>query len=195
VRTRRFEYAKHIWHGWNDARLVNSLRRFCKKHDALLVVKSRIKTPIPTYLQRAADVVVFDDSYYPASILQVLSVASLCVSFCSGAVIEAAASSVPHLALTFSEEDYFKNSGNAKEQIMFREFYKLDEGTLFQFARVSKAIPIPTAIDALPELALDDFALDPSARLQYLRRYAGGDDGRSSARLLEQVAAVRADRR
>lgn len=187
VLRRRFEYAGHVWRGWNDAKLVASLRTFCDRHHAVLIVKSRLKTPVPDYLREAADITLNDESYYPASILKALRIADLCISFCSGAVVEAVACGVPHVCLTFSLDDYSRGAGNTDELTVNRHFYDLSEGGLFNFKGASTAMSIPEAIVSLREMSLTDFVLDDAARAQYVARYCGPDDDHSSGRLLDAV--------
>lgn len=188
LRSGRFEHATDVLHGWSDARVVASLRKFCDRHGAALVVKSRRKTPVPGYLEAAADVTLYDESYYPASILQVLCIASLCVSFLSAAGIEAVASGVPHLCLTYSLERYAQGAGIDEQMTLNRLFYDLSEGGLFRFKGASTAMPIPAAIESLADMSLSDFALDCTSRAQYVSRFCGPDDGASSARVLDTVA-------
>ena len=72
----KLRYWPHVAHDWNDRRLVEAVREFCDANDALLVVKSRLKDPVPRYTEGLADLVLYDPSYYPATILELLSVAS-----------------------------------------------------------------------------------------------------------------------
>ena len=76
--------------GWNYASLVDAIKKFCKRNDAFLVVKGRMKDPIRTELSDAADLVLYDENQYPSTVFELLSVARLCVHFYSAAVLEAA---------------------------------------------------------------------------------------------------------
>lgn len=89
---RRPQYRAHVEHGWNDRNVVGAVRAFCDANGAALIVKARDKEhgiglgrylwpQIPGYLERAADrPVVYDEgSHYPATILELMSIASLCI--------------------------------------------------------------------------------------------------------------------
>ena len=96
---RRFEFWPDVLRGQTDARVVQALRAFCDRNGAYLLVKSRQKTPIPAYTEALADKCMYDECYYPATILEALSIASLSVGYYTGTVLEAIPLGVPHLCL------------------------------------------------------------------------------------------------
>ena len=104
VRRGRFEYWPHVWHGWNDLNVVKAIRRFCDRNGAYLLVKSRRKTPVPGYTGALADQCIYDESFYPATVLEALSIASLSVSYYSNSVFESVSLGVPHLCVTYTAE-------------------------------------------------------------------------------------------
>ena len=184
---RRHEYWPHILQSWNDRSVVLAIRRFCDRNGAYLLVKSRRKTPIPGYLEAVADQCLYDDSVYPATVLESLAIASLSISYYSGAVLESVALGVPHVCLAFSGNDYFGSAGVPPD---FPRLYTTEEGSVFQFRGVSTALTIPDAIRGLPERGLDDFRIDAAARAAYVRTYLGFDDRDASGRLLDAVTAA-----
>jgi hypothetical protein len=182
---RQFRYWRRALSDASDEDVVRALRAFCDREGAFLLVKSRRKTPIPRYTRAAADLCLVDESYYPATILEVMSIASLCVSFYSSAVHEAAAMSVPNLCITFTPEDYLGE--DRADYILFDRFYTRAEGSMFQFAGVSETATPAEAIATLKTRPLSGFTVDPVARQAYLRKFLGDDDGRGAARVLEVV--------
>ena len=180
---RRFHYWPQVRHGWHDAAVARAIRAFCDRNGAYLLVKSRAKIPIPLYLEAVADQCLYDESYYPATVLEALSIANLCISFYSTIVMEAIALGVPHLCVTFSGEDY--TDGNPQASADFKLFYHTQEGGFFRFRGASTPMAIPEVITTLPEKRLADFALDPEARAVYVRKFLGDDDGQSSGRVVE----------
>jgi hypothetical protein len=182
---RRFEYWPHVRHGWNDSNVVKAIRRFCDRNGAYLLVKSRRKTPIPSYLERVADRCLYDESLYPPTVLEALSIADLSISYFSGAVLESVGLGVPHLCLTFEAADYL---GDHVEQYgYFSSYYTTDEGSVFQSRHVSTTMSIPEAIGALPTRSLADFRMDPDARRSYVMKYLGHDDRAGSARTVVAI--------
>lgn len=182
VAHRRFEYWPDVRHGWNDRSVVRALRRFCDRHGAYLLVKSRRKTPIPPYVEAVADRCVYDESFYPSTMLEALSIASLSVSYYSNSVFESAWMGVPHLCVTYTAEDY-----NGARANYFSRYYTRDEGGPFQFRGVSTAWTIAETIARLPSTTLADFSMDAAARSRYVEKFLTHDAGDSGARIVDAV--------
>ena len=183
IATRRFEYWRDVLSDRNDRRLVAALRAFCDANDALLIVKSRRKEGrVPRYTRSRADLVLYDPSHYPATILELLSVASLCVHFFSSAVYESVFLGVPSLCIAPSAEDMGLWRWS-------RGLYNLREGESYNVPGASYFMPLPEAFDALPRARFKDFPMDPTSRAHFVRKFLGFDDTRSSERVLDLVGA------
>ncbi len=187
VRRRRFEYIEHVRRGWSDAAVVGALRAFCNRNGAFLLVKSREKTPIPPYLHAAADKALYDEGYYPPTILEAMAIADVCVNYFSLSVLEAVSMGVPNLCITFDAHDYLGDEADMHKS--HDRFFITEEGGPFAFAGVSTTIGIGEALDRLPSLTLDSFRVDPEAREAYLRKYLGSVDG-AAARSFAAIAEV-----
>jgi hypothetical protein len=165
---------------WDDRAVCRAVRAFCDANGAHLVVKGRQKDPVPSYLLRMADLTLNDQGHYPPTILEVLSVAEVCIHFYSGTVFEAAACGVPGLSICPSLDDMVGSVTPWHEAIYARE-----EGSLFQFRGVTATLGIGETIETLPRMSLADFVVDPSAHSAYTRKFLGFDDARSAGRLLD----------
>ena len=187
ARRRQFKYWRAAWSGPTDRAVVAAVREFCDRNGAFLIVKSREKTPIPGYTAAAADKSIYDESYYPSTIIEALSIASLCINYYSSSVQEAAALGVPNLCVTFAAEDYVGDEPGILDY--FRRFFTPREGSMFQFAGVSVAVSIDAVIADLPSRRLDAFRVDPAARSEYVRTFLGWDDGRSGERLIDAIGS------
>lgn len=180
----RLEYWPHVENGWNDRRLVDGLRAFCEKNGAVLVMKSRLKDPVPGYARRLADRTFYDLSHYPPTILELLSVASLCVHAYSTAAFEAAYCRVPSLCLA-------PDAGDMGLPAFVHEFvHNGSLGGIYNWPGTAYCVPLREAFDGLHRWSLADFPLDAEARKRYVERFLGFDDGRSSARLLDVAEQV-----
>ncbi|MBI2173954.1 MAG: hypothetical protein HYU33_01995 [Candidatus Omnitrophica bacterium] len=185
---RRFDQWLWVWRGLNEARVVRALRTFCDRNQAYLIVKSRRKTRIPKEVAAVADRCLYDESYYPATILEVLSIANVCVNFYSAAVLEAAAWSVPSLCIRLPEVEYC--DGNEECRARLAHFFNDKEGESFQFQGVSSVVGIEEMVERFPKEKLASFRIDPQAQRAYLHRFAGGGDELSSARALQVLERV-----
>ena len=179
----KLRYWQHVIHDWNDRRLVAAVRAFCDANDALLVVKSRLKDPVPRHTTKLADLVLYDPSHYPATILELLSVASLCVHFFSSAVYESVFLGVPSLCLAPAADDM------GLSPVWSRALFHVNEGGSYNVPGASYFMTFPQAFDDLPRASLKNFPMDPMARARFVHTFLGFDDTRSSERVLDLIAA------
>lgn len=190
VAHREFGYLPAAWGRENDADIAQGIRAFCDKNGAFLLVKSREKTPIPDYLRAVADQCIYDEGFYPPTVVEALSIASLCISYYSGGVMEATALGVPHVCIAFRAEDYLGRSPKTSDAAYFKTFYTRSPGGLFEFPGVSRTMSAREAIAALPERTFDDFRIEPTAQRNYLQKFFGGSDGRSAARAIDAIQST-----
>ncbi len=169
---------------WTDVKMVKAVRAFCDRNGAHLIVKARLKRPTPIYTRALADTHLYDESLYPATILEVLSIASLCIGFYSTTVHEAAYLGIPYVCLRPADGDV---RGDRALQRVFLDRSK----SSFDFPGVSFVLEESEAIAQLPRKALGDFKMDPRARAAYVERFLGYDDGLSSRRVLAEFRRLR----
>ena len=174
-------YWPDVARGRNDRRIVEAMRAFCDASGARLVMKTRAKDPLPRYAERLADRVFYDRSHYPPTILELLSVAALCVHFYSTAVFEAAFASVPSLCLAPRAAELGPASFG------FEFIHNGEPGGIYNAPGVAYWRPLAEAFDGLAGWRLGDFPLDLTACRAYVERFLGWHDGRSSSRLLDLV--------
>ncbi len=177
-------YREHAARGLTDRGTVDAVRAFCDANGAALVVKERKKDRASRYLKGQADLVLGDEAYYPATILELLRISSLCLHFFSTVAYEAAYAGVPSLCVAPDLEDLGFPP-------MWREwFLNLDEGNSWNFPGVIYPITLEEVVQELPRRRIADFPLEPAARAQYVERFVGFDDGKSSDRVLDILQSL-----
>ena len=169
-----------ILRGQGYRELMESLRACCARTGAALVVKSREKNEDPPFVRDLADVFVYDERVYPYTSMELMAIASLCVHFDSGAVLEAAFAGVPSLSVAVSQAHL---SGHA----YFDELYGGRPGSMQNFSGVVWRMRPREAIEQLHRRSLGDFAIDPEARHRYVEKFQGFDDTHSSARVIDTI--------
>jgi hypothetical protein len=187
VTHREFAYVGAAWGRENDVDVARAIRRFCDRNGAFLLIKSREKTPIPDYLRAVADHCIYDEGFYPPTIVKALSIASLCISYYSLGILETTALGVPHLCIAFRGEDYLGRRAKTAERAFFDMFFNRRDGGLFEFAGVTQTMTAGETIAALAGRTLDDFAIDAGAQHHYLQKFFGCSDGQSAARAVGAV--------
>ncbi len=177
----KFGYLKDVWGRWNDPNVLRAVRRFCDNNEAYLLVKARLKEGVEKHVAAAADRIVYDESCYPATILKCLSISSLCIHFVSSTVTEAVSAGVPVLFISSRGAEMFNLESHfpaLRRQMLFR--YVDHPG-------ISHRLTVPEAIRSLPHKSLADFPLDPVQRSEYIEKFLGFSDGRSSSRVLDEM--------
>ena len=177
-------YARHVAHGWDDRGVTRAIRGFCDANGAVLLVKARPKDPVPAYLARAADRVLYEQTDYPATILELMSVASLCLHFFSTVAYEAAYAGVPSICVTADGDDL------GFPPIWREWFLSAEPGSSFNFPGVTYPLSVEQMVADFPRRRLTDFPLEPAARAHYLEKFVGSDDGKASDRLLDLAASL-----
>lgn len=179
------QWLPYVWNNWNDVSLVRQVRAFCDRHGALLVVKSRLKNPIPRHLRRVADRVFYDDGDYPATILELLSLSTLCIHYYSFTLAEAAALGVPSLCISPSATEWPKirvQKGAVRE---FRPWPAPD--SFYNFPGVVFGLGLGEAFRRLPELRLSDVTLSPDRRQAFVDTFLGCHDLDIAARVFADL--------
>jgi hypothetical protein len=161
--------------------LADSVRAFCRRHGASLVVKSREKNRDPRFVRTMADVLVErDDEVFPYTSIQLMAAADLCIHFQSGAVVEAAFCRVPSLSVKIPPP-------YEPDLPAYEETWGARPGSLQNWAGVVWSAGLAEAPALLAERQLHAWTVDPEARRAYVERYLGFDDTRSSERVLETI--------
>jgi hypothetical protein len=181
---RRPEYWPYVQADACDRRMVEAVRAFCDREGAALVMKTRAKDPIPGYARPLADRVIYDPSLYPATILELLSVAALCVHFYSTAVFEAVYAGVPSLCLAPEAADM------GLPDLLHDLVHNGKPGGIYNWPGAAHWQPLAEAFEGLARWRLGDFTMAREARREYVEHFLGFGDGRSSERLLD-LATVR----
>jgi hypothetical protein len=177
-------YAPHVTGGWDDRGVVKAVRAFCDANGAALVVKARPKDSVPSYLAGAAERVLYEQTDYPATILELMSVASLCLHFFSTVAYEATYAGVPSICVTADGDDL------GFPPIWREWFLSTALGSSFSFPGVTYPLSVEQMVADFPRRRLAEFPLEPAARAHYLEKFVGFDDGKASDRLLDLASSL-----
>lgn len=178
-------YQQYVDGGWSDRGVVRALRGFCDRNGAALIVKGRAKDPVPRYLARCADRVLNDEHDYPATILELLRISALCcINSFSTVTYEAAYAGVPSVCIAPSGDDL------GFWPIWREWFLNTDAGGSFNFPGVVWPLALREFVEDFGARRIDDFPLDAAARAQYVEKFIGFDDGKSSDRVLDAVQSL-----
>ncbi|MDD5738613.1 MAG: hypothetical protein PHY72_01645 [Candidatus Pacebacteria bacterium] len=183
-KTNKNRFVLQIKNRENDRQLVGSIREFCDKNNAFLLVKSRVKDPVRKYLAKMADKVLYDESFYPTTIMECLAVSDICLSFYSTVAMESACSGVPHICVAPAKEDWRDLQSPYFETI----FEKM--GDFFNFPGVSWKLSIPQAIKKLEGASFLDFILNENQLEKYHQKFIGDLSGNYAANVVDEIESL-----
>lgn len=170
----------HIGH------ITTALRKFCDRNNAYLIVKYRNRDYKFLPEMQIADKVIFDEAYYPHTILELMSIANLSISYHSAGVRESIAAGVPHLV--------FDVAGVADqtawgEKIPFGRQQSQPEG-LWNYEGAVYLMNTEQILHKLPQLSIQNFQLDQKAQLEYYGKYLGIFKSYNSDNFIEAIQTL-----
>jgi len=177
LRTKEISKLKYIFGHANDKAVVKGIRNFCDEHGACLVTKLRHSRKATPYVKRYSDVIIGEDGYHPHTALELFSIADLTLGFYSTGSIEAIAAGSPYM--------------NIDIPLYPKEFYCGKLITTFVYSNdypgVISSMGAADVADNFYKHSIDEFKFDADKRRQYLQKYTGPTDGKSSERLMVAV--------
>jgi hypothetical protein len=142
--------------------VMQALHTFARRNGAHLIGKYRHRDVTLPSEQQAVDTVVYDEIYYPHTIVEVMHIADISFSYYSWGVREAVAGGSPHVMLHIPgmiSEWHLKTFASP--------------GGFFNMPDVVRVLDINTTIQQLPHMKLGDFQMSRSVYDDYYRTYIG----------------------
>ncbi|MEM9773552.1 MAG: hypothetical protein AAF902_03150 [Chloroflexota bacterium] len=189
------QYIPWITRGWHDDRLNHSIRAFCDANNGWLVAKGRLKDPVRPSLQKISDQFIYDDEDYPATILQLMSIASVCIHFYSTAALELAYLGVPGICIDRPSPVF----PNQEWPPLFHQLWRLNQpNTAYNWPGVNSWLSLPDAFTQLASLKLAQIPIDHLEQTKYIQTYidqeyqlSNSSGNQSSAkRILDSVTTL-----
>lgn len=167
--------------------IIQAIRKFCDRNNALLIIKHRYRDRPTEWEIKCADLVIGDENFYPHTIFEVLSIASLAFGYFSYAVREAVVSHVPYVAMDAGGVvDIPIYSGNRSS--ILRRWSQ--PGGFFNYKGVVSIMSAKHLVEDLPKLELCRFTQNPDAAKAYSEKYLG-IPGRSNSDLcLDEIESL-----
>jgi hypothetical protein len=167
----------------DDRDVTRAIRQFADRNGAFFVVKGRLKNKVPKYLARAADKVVFDESYYPYTIMELLFVSDLCIHFYSDAIKECVAAGTPSICL---------GPTNSKDWECYARRFFLEEfspisPSYYNFGSVSYNESVDSFAESFGRRSFEDYLMKPAEKTEFMKRFLGFDDLDSCSRVYDDV--------
>ncbi len=181
----KLNYLPEFFKNNNEKNVISAVRRFCDKNNAILLVKGRLKSKIPTSVKNSADHTLYDESFYPSTILEAASISDLCISYYSNSVLSVLRTETPQIFVDFKLEDfYLKDEIKEKKRFNFKVNYP-DSPMNFDGATFKTSIP--DLIKKFPNSKLDSFKLENTIKKNYLEKFLKDNSLDSSKRVIKII--------
>ncbi|MCK4791560.1 MAG: CDP-glycerol glycerophosphotransferase family protein [Desulfobacteraceae bacterium] len=180
---RKLLYIPQVFNSADDLKVAKSIRQFADKNNAVFIIKGRLKNKIPNYLQKLADKVFWDKSYYPYTIMELMYIADLCINFYSDGIKESVFCNTPCICL-----------GPKKEQWgVYRKRFSLNDFSLKPYSNYNyEGVVYNESVDdfaaEFPNKTFDDYPLDEKNRDSFIKKFLGFTDLRSSERIYNDIS-------
>jgi len=177
----KYIYGTRFFSQENDYSVCLAIKEFCRKNSGYLLVKSRQKDPVRNYLKKMADKVLYDEEFYPSTIMECLAIADICFNFYSTVAIEAISMDVPNVCIAPKTKNW-KDIQTSLWQTIFAK-----EKDFFDFPGVSYLKTISEIIKDLPQKSFSDFSLDKEKQNQYLQKFANNNIETASENIISEI--------
>ena len=172
-----------MWKGLNDRKVINAIRIFCNRNNAILIVKARKKNPVIGYLKQIADHIIFDEGFYPYTTLELLFIADLSIGYLTTAVLESVLAGTPSLSLV---PEYGK-TWPTDDNFFFTGDFSSEPGNFFNFDGVVYSESIADIVLNMPDKTFEDYKLYPANRDKFIKKYLGYSDYRACERIYNDL--------
>jgi hypothetical protein len=177
-------YIPRVFDAVDDLQVAKAIRQFADRNNAFFLVKSRIKNWMPPYLRRIADAVFFDESYYPTTIEELLFVADLCINFYSEVTKESVISNTPCICLGPPKNEDWP----CYSKWFYLEDFSPKHGSFYSFNGVVYNESIDDFVKNFPHKSFDDYKLEAENRDEYVKKFLGYSDFKSSERIYNYLS-------
>lgn len=167
----------------DDKKVTAAIRKFADKNSAFFVVKGRLKNRVPDYLAKAADKIIYDESFYPYTIMELLFVADLCIHFYSDAVKECVPANTPSVCLGPKNPNDWECYA---ERFCLRDFSPTAP-SYYNFSSVSYNESVDDFAESFAEKSFEDYAMKPAEKAEFMKKFLGFDDLNSCSRVYEDI--------
>jgi hypothetical protein len=176
--------------------ILNSIAEFCKKNEAVLLIKSRVKQQDPGYMTERADL-YFDgteDIYYPVfSTHKLIAAADLCIGAMTMGIPESVAQSKPAVNVFIPPSvEYPREYVNLPlvKRNYLEAITNLDQDGPFNYSNALDNVERNTLGQWLADHELADLQVNDNAIEEYKNKILGITGETSSDRILDSMNAL-----
>lgn len=189
---RKFKYLSDALSMPTFADIATSIRRFCDRNDAFLIVKSRLKQDNQDVFEDIADLFLSGEKevYFPVfTSYKILACADLCISAMSMAVLEGVAANVPVVNIYLPPTEYKSSTSEfyPDKTKYLDAIMNIEHESPFSYPGCVTTIDRGKAAAFFDKRGLKEFMVIQEARTAYVERFLGFAADTSSKRILASI--------
>lgn len=167
--------------------LIQAIRSFCDRNNAVLVTKSRKKNGDPEYLHTLSDIYVDTNQVFPHPSLELLAITDLCIHFQSATVHEAVKAGVPSISIAIPQSHIA-----ARDALWYQTWIgsKKQPSDFHQYPGVTWCFSIREVIRRLKTSSLSDFKLDSKQQRNYLEHFSVPQGLSASEKIVQELESL-----
>jgi len=177
------EYLPDVYKKIDDLEVTKAIRAFCDRNDAVLVVKGRIKNPIPKYVRKMADFLFLDESFYPFTTLELLFISNLTIAYCSMTILESALMGIPSVCIIPKPGKLWPGY----EVLDGMTDFLAEPGSFYNFEGVVYNFDAENFVSDFPQKTFEDCRLNPEKKKNFVKKFLGFDDYNTGRRIYEDL--------
>jgi hypothetical protein len=186
-------FLHHAWKNFSDIftcaddlQVARAIRQFADRNNAFFVVKGRTKNKVPGYLRKIADKVIFDESYYPYTTMELMYAADLSINFYSEVNKESVMCNTPGICLGPKEPKDWPSYASR----FFMEDFSRKPGSFYHFDGVVYNESVDDFAKNFGDKTFDDYKLNQNMKNEYVKKFLGFDDFKSSERIYYCISGL-----
>lgn len=176
-----FKYLKDFLKFGGYKKSLQTIKDWCQKNEAILVIKSRPKHREPTYVKEIADILISDDFFYPLASVELVSISDLVIGYESTVVLEAGFLGIRAISI---DVDIKSKVSRKKTLIEYRE------SGIYGYEGLSDRVDYQKLAEYLDKHNLNDLNIDQGKRKEYIKKFIGYDDFNSSKRIVDHIVGI-----
>jgi len=169
----KFSLIKEAIYGYRYTDLLDSMKIFCNKNDALFIVKVRNKNSenMNIYLKNC-DLLISEESMVPYTTIELLQVSNLVIQFVSSGIFEILISKVPSITIVFP---------------FINKLMKYHNKHQFYSNRVTTLLDHNQFIEEIPHSSLEKYYLNKKDISKSIKKYFGEINYNSSDTIVKYI--------
>ncbi|MEK6624311.1 MAG: CDP-glycerol glycerophosphotransferase family protein, partial [Bdellovibrionota bacterium] len=164
----------------SERNIVDSIREFCDRENAVLIVKGRVKKPISEYINKVADYVFYDEDFYPSTIIELIKISDLAITHFSSMSFELAHQGVYNINVKIGPTWAFMKKSLCK---IFGFGFIFD----LEIDGLNEICDSVSFLNKIKTKQLDDFRVMASKVSEFSHKYFNGPPGDSTRKTVDAI--------